>query len=81
MLKHLQQIKTTSKRAIQKTAEATGDLIGHKIAHKITNISRPVPQTSSKRVTNKVENIEHDNRIPKQRCMSPKKGQKFILMI
>ena len=37
-----------------------------------------MPQTSSKRVTNKVENIEHDNRIPKQRCMSPKKGQKFI---
>ena len=25
-------IKTTSKRAIQKTAEATGDLIGNKIA-------------------------------------------------
>ena len=27
-------IKTTSKRAIQKTAEATGDLIGNKIADK-----------------------------------------------
>ena len=31
-------IKTASKRAIQKTAEATGDLIGNKIAEKITNI-------------------------------------------
>ena len=30
-------IKTTSKRAIQKTAEATGDLIYNKIADKITS--------------------------------------------
>ena len=29
-------LKTTSKRAIQNTAEATGDLIGSKIADKIT---------------------------------------------
>ena len=32
-------IKTTSKRAIQKTAEATGDLIGNNIADKITSVS------------------------------------------
>ena len=31
-------IKTASKRAIQKTAEATGDLIGNTIADKITNV-------------------------------------------
>ena len=31
-------IKTTSKRSIQETAEATGDLVGNKIAAKITNI-------------------------------------------
>ena len=30
--------KTTSKRAIQKTAEVTDDLIGNKIAKKITKI-------------------------------------------
>ena len=30
-------IKTAPKRAIQKTAEATGDLIGKKIADKITS--------------------------------------------
>ena len=34
------EIKTASKRAIQKTAEATGDLIGNKIADKITSISK-----------------------------------------
>ena len=33
-------IKTASKRAIQKAAEATGDLIGNKIADKITAVSK-----------------------------------------
>ena len=32
--------KTTSKRVIQKTAEATGDLIGNKIADKINLIGK-----------------------------------------
>ena len=32
--------KTTSKRVIQKTAEAKGDLIGNKIADKITSIGK-----------------------------------------
>ena len=31
-------IKIASKRAIQKTAEATGDLIGNKILDKITSV-------------------------------------------
>ena len=33
-------IKTASKRAIQKLAEATGDLVSNKIADKITSISK-----------------------------------------
>ena len=33
-------IKTASKRAIQKVAEATSDLIRNRIADKITNISK-----------------------------------------
>ena len=33
-------MKKASKRAIQKTAEATGDLIDNKIADKITSISK-----------------------------------------
>ena len=32
-------MKTVSKRAIQKTAEATDDLVGNKIADKITSVS------------------------------------------
>ena len=33
-------IKTASKRAIRKTAEATVNLIGNKIAHEITSVSK-----------------------------------------
>ena len=33
--------KTSSKRVVQKTAEATGDFIGNKIADKIASISKP----------------------------------------
>ena len=36
-------LKTTSKRAIQKTAEATGDLNGSKIGDKIAKVSKPSP--------------------------------------
>ena len=36
-------IKTASKRAIQKTAEATGDLIANKIDDKITSASKKKP--------------------------------------
>ena len=42
--KNLQQIhlklKNSSKRVIQKTAEAIGDLIGNKIANRITRVSK-----------------------------------------
>ena len=33
-------IDTTSKRVVQKIAEATGDLIGNKIADKITSLGK-----------------------------------------
>ena len=40
-------IKTASKRAIPKTAEATGDLIGNKVADKITSVSKKVQNNES----------------------------------
>ena len=44
-------IKTTSKRAIQKTAEATGDLIGNKIADKIVSVSKkPAKECQKKKM-------------------------------
>ena len=33
-------VKTASKRAVQKTADATRDLIGNKIADKITSVGK-----------------------------------------
>ena len=53
-------IKTTSKRAIQKTAEATGDLIGNKIADKITNVSRK----SAKELQNNEAEVDVERATP-----------------
>ena len=39
-------LKTSSKRAVQETAEVTGDLIVNKIADKITEVSLSSPQNS-----------------------------------
>ena len=65
-------IKTTSKRAIQKTAEATGNLIGNKIADKI--MAKP-----SKRSHNEeIQSNEVNNKIPKERYISPKEMQQII---
>ena len=65
--------KTVSKRAIEKTAEATDDLIGNKITNKITKVTRSSPQNNSEVVTN-----EHDKELPKGRYISPEKRQKII---
>ena len=58
-------LKSASKRAIQKTAEAAGDLIGNTITDKITKVPRTSPQNSLGIVTNETENIEVDREIPK----------------
>ena len=62
-------IKTVSKRAIQKAAEATGDLIGNKTADKIASVSK----ISSKELQN-----EDELEIPKERYISPKKRQQIV---
>ena len=59
-------IKTASKRAIQKTAAATGDLIGNKIPDKMTNVSK-----KSKKPQNNEANNESE--APKERYISPEK--------
>ena len=40
----------TSKRVVQKTAEATGDLIGNKIPDKITSIGKPKENEKAKEI-------------------------------
>ena len=65
------------KRAIQKTAEATGDLIGNKIADKITSVSKK----PAKELHNNDETIEEDVEITthKKGCISPKERQQLLM--
>ena len=64
-------IKTASKRAIQKTAEATGDLVGKNIANKITSVS--------KKSTKKVPTIDEDVELTThKRYISPEERQQVI---
>ena len=65
--------ETASKRAIQKTAEATGDLVGNKIADRITEISKNSQQNNLETITNK-----NDKEIPEERYISPEERQKII---
>ena len=53
-------IKTTSKRAIQKKAEAIGDLIGNKIADKITSVSKKSNNNNNDNNNNNNNNDKSD---------------------
>ena len=65
-------IKTASKRAIQKTAEAMDDLVDNKVADKITNVS--------KKSTKKLLPIDEDVELTthKKRYISPEEKQQII---
>ena len=62
---------TAGKKIVHKSAEATGDLIGNKIADKITSASK-------KSQNEKIRSTEVNNEIPKERYISPKKGNKLL---
>ena len=67
-------IKTASKRAIQKKAEATGDLIGNKIAHKIKSVSKKPSNNNNDNNNNEdAELTTH-----KKRYISPEERQQII---
>ena len=61
-------LKTSSKRVIQKTAEASDDLIGNKIADKFTTASKTSPQN----------NLETNEEIVMEKYISPGLRQKVI---
>ena len=61
-------IKTASKRAIPKTAEATGDLIGNKITDKITSLSKKSPK--------ELQNDEIE--VTKKRYISPEEREQIM---
>ena len=64
-------IKIASKRAIQKTEDATDDFINTKIVDKITGVSNKSPKELHSQNENKIE-------IPKERYISPKKRKKVV---
>ena len=66
-------IKTSSKKVIQTTTEATGDLIGIKIANKFTKRSEHSQKKNLETIP-----IEHDKEIPKRRYISLEERQKII---
>ena len=69
-------IKTASKIAIQKTAEATGDLIGNKIVDKITSLSK---KKSAKQLPNaETEKEDAETTTHKKRYISPEERQQII---
>ena len=76
-------IKTASKRAIKKTAEAMVDLIGNKIVDKITCVptkkSAELFSTQNDDANSEIEACRDSPKdIPKKRYISPKKRQQII---
>ena len=69
-------LKTVSKRAIQKTAEATGDLIGNKIAEKITSVSKKLVKELHNNDETKEDDVE--TATPKKRYISPEERKQII---
>ena len=62
-------IKTTSKKGIQKTAEATVDFIENKISDKITRVSKNSPQNNREK---------NEEKILRERYISPELRSKII---
>ena len=65
--------KNSIKRAIQKTAEATGDLIGNKTPDKITSVAK---KPTKELPINETEDVEIAT--PKKGYISPEKKQQII---
>ena len=74
-------IKTASKRAIQKTAEATVDLTGNKIADKITTVSKKkiYNGVALKKLHNNDKAKKEDMEIttPKKKYISPEERKQI----
>ena len=72
-------IKTASKRAIQKAAEATGDLIANKTADKITIVSKRSPtELHSTGLHSENDDTNREIEVPKKRYISPQEKQQIV---
>ena len=78
-------IKTASKRAIQKTAEAKGELIGNKIADKITSVWKkstkelPNDETEADRYSSKDADEASLKNVLKKDTYLQKKDNKLLM--
>ena len=75
-------LKTASKRAIQKTAEATGDLTGNNMADKITSTLKKLPSKAlySKELHSKeLHSNEANSEITKEKYISPQERQQIMM--
>ena len=72
-------IKTASKRAVQKTAEATGDLIGIKIVDKITSVSKKSSAEQSMELHLKNDDSNSEMKYQKKDRYLQKKGNKLLM--
>ena len=71
-------IKTASKRAIRKTAEATGDLIDNKITDKITSVSKKPSNNINNNNNNNNNDDDAELTTHKKRYKSPEERQQII---
>ena len=73
-------IKTASKGAIQKTAEATGDLIGNKNADKMTSVSKKKSNNNNDDGDDDDDDNDDDVKLAthKKRYISPEERQQII---
>ena len=74
-------IKTASKGAIQKTAEASGDLTGSKIADKLTSVSKKSDakiQTEAGAASSKDVDRASPKNAPKKRYIFPEERQQIV---
>ena len=75
----LQMLKTTSKRAVKITAEATGNLIGIKIADKVMKVSRTSPQNSLEKLQMKQKIWNLTKKYQKKDINLQKKDSKLLM--
>ena len=67
-------LRSSSKRVLQKTAEATDDLIGNKITNKIVKLSKNSQQNNLETVRN-----ENNKKIAKKDMYLQKKDKQFLI--
>ena len=67
-------LRSSPKRVLQKTAEATDDLIGNKITNKIVKLSKNSQQNNLETVRN-----ENDKKIAKKDMYLQKKDKQFLI--